>query len=93
MGVVQTLSRLVGYPTVSNRPLTALAADLAAAHEAWGFRVERFEASDLDGKVNVVASARPVLLSNSSKAATKPTGSAARRAKRPSPKSWPKAYG
>jgi len=54
-----TLSRLVGHPTVSNRPLTALAEDLAHAHEAWGFRVERFAASDLEGKVNVVASAGP----------------------------------
>jgi acetylornithine deacetylase len=54
----ETLRRLVAYPTVSNRPLIALAADLAERHEAWGFRVERFE-SDEPGKVNLVCSAGP----------------------------------
>lgn len=57
--VTDTLARLVAWPTVSDRPLVALAAYMAAAHEDYGFRVERFEAADLEGKVNVVASIGP----------------------------------
>ncbi len=57
--LIDTLSRLVAWPTVSSRPVTALAAHMASAHEQSGFRIERFEASDLDGKVNIVASAGP----------------------------------
>jgi len=57
--VSDTLARLVAWPTVSDRPLTALAAHMAQIHEDQGFRVERFEATDLHGKVNLVASIGP----------------------------------
>lgn len=55
--VVQTLGRLVGWPTVSNRPLDALAAHLAARAEAAGMHVTRFESAP--GKANVVARCGP----------------------------------
>lgn len=42
MQVVADLARLVGFPTVSHRPLTELAAFLAQRFEDLGFRVERF---------------------------------------------------
>ena len=45
VAVVEELRRLVAWPTVSNRPLDALAAHLAGRAEDLGFRVERFEAS------------------------------------------------
>ena len=57
MSVVDVLGRLVAEPTVSNRPLTELAAYMAQRAEDQGFRVERFESEP--GKVNVVASAGP----------------------------------
>ena len=55
--VEQTLDRLVGWDTVSHRPLDAMAGWLADRAEAAGMRVERFESTP--GKVNVVASAGP----------------------------------
>ena len=55
--VVQTLSRLVAWDTVSHRPVTELAGFLAERAERAGMRVERFETSP--GKVNVVATAGP----------------------------------
>lgn len=55
--VLDTLSRLVAFPTVSDQPLTEMAAWLAERAETSGFRVERFETSP--GKHNVVASAGP----------------------------------
>ncbi|MFT4977992.1 MAG: acetylornithine deacetylase [Myxococcota bacterium] len=57
MATEQTLARLVSYPTVSDRPLTALAAYLAERSEALGMTVEVFETSP--GKHNVVARAGP----------------------------------
>ncbi len=57
-GVEGTLARLVAYPTVSDRPVTALAAYLAERAERAGFRVEVFEAEEA-GKANVVCSAGP----------------------------------
>lgn len=42
MQVVADLARLVGFPTVSDRPLTEIAAFLAHRFEDLGFRVERF---------------------------------------------------
>ncbi len=56
-GVEGTLARLVGFPTVSDRSVDAMAAYLAERAEAAGFRVERFETSP--GKCNVVAAAGP----------------------------------
>lgn len=55
--VIETLARLVAFPTVSDRPVVEMAALLAERAEAAGLRVERFETSP--GKVNVVASAGP----------------------------------
>ena len=57
MNPVQALAELVAFPTVSDRPVTAIAAWLAERAEDAGMRVERFETSP--GKCNVVASAGP----------------------------------
>lgn len=57
--VVDELGRLVAFPTVSNRPVTALAAHMAERAEALGFRVERFDSPTEAGKTNVVASIGP----------------------------------
>jgi acetylornithine deacetylase len=56
--VVATLRRLVAWPTVSHRPLDALAGYLAERAERAGMRVRRLESSP--GKVNLVAVAGPV---------------------------------
>lgn len=53
----QTLSRLVSYPTVSDQPLTDMAAYLAERAEAQGLTVQTFETAP--GKHNVVATAGP----------------------------------
>jgi acetylornithine deacetylase len=53
------LARLVGFPTVSNRPVTELAAHLAQRAEDVGFRVERFDDPRQDGKCTVIATAGP----------------------------------
>lgn len=53
----QTLARLVSYPTVSDRPLTNMAAYLAERAEAAGMTVSTFETAP--GKHNVVAHAGP----------------------------------
>ncbi len=55
--VRRTLERLVAWPTVSDQPVTELAAFLAERAEALGFRVERFESSA--GKCNIVAAIGP----------------------------------
>ncbi len=55
--VVDTLSRLVAWPTVSDRPLDEMAAYVANRANDRGFRVERFETAP--GKHNVVACAGP----------------------------------
>ena len=55
--MIDLLSRLVAWPTVSSRPLTELAAHLAHRAEDAGMTVERFETAP--GKCNVVASAGP----------------------------------
>lgn len=52
------LAELVAFPTVSSRPLTAMAAWLAEGAARQGFRVERFETGE-PGKCNVVCSAGP----------------------------------
>ena len=56
--VVDTLARLVAFPTISDRPVTGIASYIAERCESAGFRVERFE-SPGEGKVNVVASRGP----------------------------------
>jgi acetylornithine deacetylase len=55
--VVSTLSTLVSFPTVSNRPTTAIAGYLAERAESAGFRVEHFQSSE--DKANIVASKGP----------------------------------
>ena len=50
---VSLLERLVAYPTVSNRPVDAIVADLAEGAEALGGRVQVLESSP--GKANVIA--------------------------------------
>ena len=55
--MIDLLARLVSFPTISNRPLTELAALLAQRAEDAGTRVERFETEA--GKCNVIASAGP----------------------------------
>lgn len=57
--VVAALERMVGFPTVSDRPVLALAADLAQRADDLGFRVERFEDPDRPGKCTVIASIGP----------------------------------
>ncbi len=58
MSVVDTLTRLVAAPTVSNQPVVELAAFVAGRCEAAGFRVERF-VSPGEGKLNLVCSKGP----------------------------------
>lgn len=57
--LVDELTRLVAYPTVSNRPITELAAHLARRAEQLGFTVERFVDPHEDGKCTVIATAGP----------------------------------
>jgi acetylornithine deacetylase len=56
--VEDTLARLVAYPTVSDQPVTGIAAYLADRADALGMRVERLE-SPQPGKCNVVCSVGP----------------------------------
>jgi len=53
------LARLVAFPTVSNRPVTALASHLAERAEAVGFQVDLYQKPGDSEKVNVVASIGP----------------------------------
>ncbi len=55
----QTLERMVGFPTVSNRPMRELAAYTAERAESAGFRVHMHEDPDRPGKCNVLAYAGP----------------------------------
>ena len=57
--VVDDLATLIAFPTVSNRPLVALAAFLAEQFEQLGHHVERFDAPTMDGKCNVVTRVGP----------------------------------
>ena len=59
MEVVRDLARLVAFPTVSNRPLIALASHVAERFEALGFRVERFDDPGEAGKCSLIASIGP----------------------------------
>ena len=56
---IDDLAKLVGFNTVSNRPLLALASHLAERAEAVGFSVELYEKPGDPGKVNVVATMGP----------------------------------
>ena len=53
------LARLISFPTVSNRPVTALASHLAERAEAAGFQVDLYAKPGEPEKVNVVASIGP----------------------------------
>ena len=57
--VVDELATLIGFPTVSNRPVEALAAYVAQRSEDMGFRIEQFADPVQPGKYNVVASVGP----------------------------------
>lgn len=57
---IETLARLIAWPTISNRPVRELAAYVAERCERMGFRVELFEDDEDKGKANVVCSAGPV---------------------------------
>lgn len=57
--LIDDLSTLVAFPTVSSRPVTAIAAFLAERFEAMGFRIERFDDPTLSGKTNVVCTLGP----------------------------------
>ncbi len=57
--VVDDLATLVAFPTVSDRPVTAIAAFLAERFEALGFHIERFDDPVHPGKTNVVCTAGP----------------------------------
>ncbi len=59
MGVVPDLERLISFPTVSNRPLTALAAYVTERFESMGFRIERFDDPTETGKCSLIASIGP----------------------------------
>lgn len=56
--VVDTLATLIAFPTVSDRPVTAIAAYLSERAEAAGFSCELLETEP--GKVNVIARAGPL---------------------------------
>jgi acetylornithine deacetylase len=58
MAVEETLARLVAWPTVSDRPVDGIAAELAERFEAVGMRIERLDAPE-PGKCNLVCSAGP----------------------------------
>jgi acetylornithine deacetylase len=59
MAVLSDLSTLVGFETVSNRPVIALGSFLSARLEDLGFRVERFDSPTMADKCNIVASIGP----------------------------------
>lgn len=56
--LVADLERLVAFPTVSDRPVTELAAWLGRRCADLGFRVERFEAAE-PGKCSLICAAGP----------------------------------
>lgn len=58
MDVEELLGRLVAWPTVSDQPVTGIAAELANRLEDVGMRVERLDA-DTPGKCNLVCTAGP----------------------------------
>ena len=57
--VVDDLRSLIRFPTVSNRPVSALAEFLADRLESLGFTIERFRDPIQENKYNVVASIGP----------------------------------
>lgn len=57
--VIRELEPLIAQPSVSSRPLTALAAHVAQRCEDLGFRVERFDDPQQAGKCSIVARIGP----------------------------------
>lgn len=55
----QDLATLIAFPTVSSRPVTAIAAFLAERFEAMGFSIERFDDPRDATKTNVVCAVGP----------------------------------
>ena len=59
INLIDDQSALVGFPTVSSRPVTAIAGFLAERFEAMGFQIERFDDPTMVGKTNVVCTIGP----------------------------------
>jgi acetylornithine deacetylase len=57
--VLDDLATLIGFPTVSNRPVDDLASFVAQRSEDLGFRIERFKDPHQKGKYNLVTSIGP----------------------------------
>lgn len=57
--VVDELGRLIAFPSISNRPLSDLAAHVAQRCEDLGFQVERFDDPHQHGKCSIIASIGP----------------------------------
>lgn len=57
--VVDELGRLIAFPSISNRPLSDLAAHVAQRCEDLGFEVERFDDPHQHGKCSIIASIGP----------------------------------
>ena len=57
--IIHELGKLIGFPTVSNRPVDALAGYVAERMESMGFEIERFLDPVQEGKYNVVARSGP----------------------------------
>lgn len=57
--VIRELEPLIAFPSVSNRPLTELAAHVAQRCEDVGFRVERFNDPQEAGKCSLIARRGP----------------------------------
>lgn len=57
--LLEDLRKLIAFPTVSNRPIRALASHLAERAEACGFQVSTYEDPQDSTKVNVVATIGP----------------------------------
>ena len=60
MAVVDTLAQLVAFPTISEKPVTEIAAYMATRAEDLGWCVEIFEDDEMAGKANVVCTAGPI---------------------------------
>ena len=57
--VVADLARLIAFPTVSDRPVTELAAFVARRLEGLGFAITHFHTSEAEGKCNLMARIGP----------------------------------
>ncbi|HAN32472.1 MAG TPA: acetylornithine deacetylase [Myxococcales bacterium] len=58
--LIEDLQTLIGFPTVSTSPVTAIAAFMSERFEALGFNIEHFDDPHHPGKTNVICSAGPI---------------------------------